>query len=179
MRLEKNFPTWGRELRPIYNPFECGLDKFVKMEKNAFIGREQIIQLENQKLKRVSFEVEAKNADVMGDEPIWAKVPKGEHTKFISVSNGYGSKRFDYNGKDTPHIKGGNSSDGEWSVVGWITSGGFGHSVKKSLAQGYIPLSLYKEKEETFFQIEILGERCNATINDNPLFDPEGKLMRG
>ncbi len=178
MRLEKNFPTWGSELRPIYNPFECGLDKFVKMEKNAFIGREQIIQLENQKLKRVSFEVEAKNADVMGDEPIWAKVPKGEHTKFISVSNGYGSKRFDSNGKDTTHIKGGNSSDGEWNVVGWITSGGFGHSIKKSLAQGYIPLSLYQEKEKTFFQIEILGERCNAKINDNPLFDPEGKVMR-
>ena len=105
--------------------------------------------------------------------------PDNKHIVFESWQNGYPEiYKMDSNGKDIPNIKGNNSSNGEWSVVGWITSGGFGHSVKKSLAQGYIPLSLYKEKEETFFQIEILGERCNATINDNPLFDPEGKLMR-
>jgi dimethylglycine dehydrogenase len=40
MRLEKNFPTWFRELRPIYGPFEGAMDRFVKLEKNDFIGRE-------------------------------------------------------------------------------------------------------------------------------------------
>ena len=29
MRLEKNFPTWFRELRPIYGGFEAGMDHFV------------------------------------------------------------------------------------------------------------------------------------------------------
>ena len=37
---------------------------------------------------------------------------------------------------------GSNAYDGEWSVIGWVTSGGYGHSVKKSLAQGYIPNEL-------------------------------------
>ena len=31
MRLEKNFPTWFRELRPIYGPFEGSMDRFIKI----------------------------------------------------------------------------------------------------------------------------------------------------
>ena len=56
MRLEKNFPTWGHELRPIYGPFECSLDRFVKLDKNKFVGstaaREEMDNGPN--LKRVS-----------------------------------------------------------------------------------------------------------------------------
>ena len=44
MRLEKNFPTWFRELRPIYGPFEGSMDRFIKLEKNDFIGREAAAQ---------------------------------------------------------------------------------------------------------------------------------------
>ncbi len=33
LRLEKNFPTWYRELRPIYGPFEAGLERFVDLGK--------------------------------------------------------------------------------------------------------------------------------------------------
>ena len=40
MRLEKNFPTWARELRPVYGPFEAGMDRFIDMKKGSFIGRE-------------------------------------------------------------------------------------------------------------------------------------------
>src|SRR6185312_43482 len=81
MRLEKNFPTWFRELRPIYGPFEGGMDRFIKMEKNDFVGREAaakekaaLAEEGSAKLRRVSLVVDALEADVMGDEPIWAKV---------------------------------------------------------------------------------------------------------
>ena len=40
MRLEKNFPTWFRELRPIYGPYEGSMDRFIKLSKSDFIGRE-------------------------------------------------------------------------------------------------------------------------------------------
>jgi dimethylglycine dehydrogenase len=40
MRLEKNVPTWYRELRPIYGGFEAGMDRFIDLTKNDFIGRE-------------------------------------------------------------------------------------------------------------------------------------------
>tara|TARA_R110002096_G_scaffold28763_6_gene87084 strand:+ start:1496 stop:3931 length:2436 start_codon:yes stop_codon:yes gene_type:complete len=73
LRLEKNFGTWFREFRPIYGPFEAGLDRFVALSKPDFIGRAAAIRARDDgpKLARVSFVVDALDADVMGDEPIW------------------------------------------------------------------------------------------------------------
>ena len=64
-------------------------------------------------------------------------------------------------------------------VVGWVTSGGYAHYVRKSLAQGYVPKELAGDTGTSAFEIEILGENCKATILNQPPFDPEGKKMRG
>ncbi|MBN9066455.1 MAG: GcvT family protein [Rhizobiales bacterium] len=185
MRLEKNFPTWFRELRPIYGPFEGGMDRFVKMEKNDFIGREAAAkELEaGPKLRRVSFMVDALDADVMGDEPIWAKVSTDYGT--VEKPHGYGATRFDENGGETrtSNADEGDSSirgivDGEWRVVGWVTSGGYAHYVGQSMAQGYVPAALAEDESSGLFEIEILGRRRAARINAAPLFDPTGEKMR-
>jgi dimethylglycine dehydrogenase len=65
--------------------------------------------------------------------------------------------------------------DGE--VIGWVTSGGYGHSVERSLALGYVPRA-YAELTSGF-EIEILGERCKATRQAAAVFDPDGSRMRG
>jgi dimethylglycine dehydrogenase len=62
-------------------------------------------------------------------------------------------------------------------VVGWVTSGGYGHSVGKSLALGYIEKECANANED--FEIEIIGERRPATRLDAPIFDPQGSRMRG
>ena len=141
LRLEKNFPTWYRELRPIYGAFEAGLDRFVDLAKNDFIGREAAAaeKASGGTLRRVTFEVDASDADVLGDEPIW------------------------HDGK----------------VVGWVTSGGYAHYVKKSLAQGYVPKGLAGNLAKGAFEIEIIGDNRKATILTDAPFDPEGKRMRG
>ena len=61
-------------------------------------------------------------------------------------------------------------------VVGWITSGGYGHCVGKSIALGYIPAAL--ASAAAGFEIEILGERRGALIAPQPLYDPAGERMR-
>jgi dimethylglycine dehydrogenase len=61
-------------------------------------------------------------------------------------------------------------------VVGWVTSGGYGHCVGQSLAQGYIPTSLLRP--DLTLEIEILGERRPARLQDEPPFDPQGARMR-
>ena len=73
MRLEKNWPTWYRELRPIYGPFEADAGRFVDLKKNDFIGREAAAREKEEggRLRRVTFMVDAADADVLGDEPIW------------------------------------------------------------------------------------------------------------
>ncbi|MER9867694.1 FAD-dependent oxidoreductase [Mesorhizobium sp. M0136] len=186
MRLEKNFPTWFRELRPIYGPFEGSMDRFIKLEKNDFIGREAAAreQAAGPKLRRVSFIVDAADADVMGDEPIWAKVG-GKDYGTVEKPHGYGAPRFDAGGKE---VRGSNAAegasavrgivDGDWRVVGWITSGGYAHYVEKSMAQGYVPAALAENESAGLFEIEILGHRRPARINVEPPFDPSGEKMR-
>jgi dimethylglycine dehydrogenase len=61
-------------------------------------------------------------------------------------------------------------------VVGWVTSGGYGHCVRKSIALGYVPASLADATEG--FEIEILGERRRAERVGSPLYDPAGIRMR-
>ncbi|MDP6329462.1 MAG: FAD-dependent oxidoreductase, partial [SAR324 cluster bacterium] len=74
LRLEKNFGSWAREFRPIYGPMEAGLNPFVAYDKEAdFIGKE-IARKEKEEggnLRLRTFVVDAKDADVIGDEPIW------------------------------------------------------------------------------------------------------------
>jgi dimethylglycine dehydrogenase len=62
-------------------------------------------------------------------------------------------------------------------VVGWVTSGGFGHHVNQSLAQGYVPTELLSGPDLSF-QIEILGDRRSATLQMDPPFDPKALRMR-
>jgi len=141
LRLEKNFPTWFRELRPIYGVFEAGLDRFVDLSKPDFIGRDAALaeKASGGKLRRITLAVDVLDADVLGDEPIW------------------------HQGK----------------VIGWATSGGYGHCVDRSLAQGYVPASLAQDCRAGAFEVEILGERRAATILTEPPFDASGSRMRG
>jgi dimethylglycine dehydrogenase len=62
------------------------------------------------------------------------------------------------------------------NVVGWVTSGGYGHYVNQSLAQGYIPTECFNPDMK--LEIEILGERRPARLQMDPPFDPEAKRMR-
>ncbi|MFU0503298.1 GcvT family protein [Pseudaminobacter sp. NGMCC 1.201702] len=186
MRLEKNFPTWFRELRPIYGPFEGSMDRFIRMEKADFIGRGAAAkeQAEGPRLRRVSFVVDAADADVMGDEPIWAKVGSTDYGT-VERPHGYGAPRFNESGKEvhgSAADEGASSIrgivDGDWRVVGWITSGGYAHYVRKSMAQGYVPAALAQNESEGLFEIEILGVRRPARITVAPPFDPTGERMR-
>ena len=60
--------------------------------------------------------------------------------------------------------------------VGYVTSGGYAHYVKKSIAFGYLPVELIEEKSK--LEIEINGNFYSAIIINEPLYDPEGLKMR-
>jgi dimethylglycine dehydrogenase len=176
MRLEKNFPTWFAELRPIYGAFEGGMERFLRLDKGDFVGREAALrERENgPRLRRVSLAIEAENADVMGDEPIWART--GHDWGAVAPGHGFGAPRFDTSGAALPRADA--RVDGDWRVAGWVTSGGYGHTVGLSLAQGYLPAGLAGEEDEGVFEVEILGVRRPARILADPPFDPDGARMR-
>ena len=61
-------------------------------------------------------------------------------------------------------------------MVGFVTSGGYGHHVGTSIALAYLPPSL--AEDGTAFEVEILGERRPARFAAEALFDPKGERMR-
>jgi dimethylglycine dehydrogenase len=64
--------------------------------------------------------------------------------------------------------------DGE--CVGYVTSGGYAHSVGQSMALGYVPVEL--AQAETALEVEIMGDMYSARVIDKPLYDPAGNKMR-
>jgi dimethylglycine dehydrogenase len=65
--------------------------------------------------------------------------------------------------------------DGE--CVGYVTSGGYAHTIGQSMAMGYVPVEL--AKADTSLEVEINGEMYAARVVDKPLYDPGGEKMRG
>jgi dimethylglycine dehydrogenase len=61
-------------------------------------------------------------------------------------------------------------------VVGWVTSGGYGHTTQKSLAMGYVEKAV--ADEITGFEVELIGERRAAVRLAEAAFDPSGSRMR-
>jgi dimethylglycine dehydrogenase len=74
LRLEKSYRMWGTDMTPDYTPFEASLDRFVRMKKGPFVGREALErQLEAGVPNRfVTLEVHGViDADPLGNEPLF------------------------------------------------------------------------------------------------------------
>lgn len=93
---------------------------------------------------------------------------RGQKPKLRLVSIAIGDTEVDAAG-DEPLIL-----DGK--AVGWVTSGSYGHHLRRSLALGYVPHDLADPADG--LEVEILGERRPATVSATAFYDPEGKRMR-
>jgi len=140
LRMEKSYRMWGSDMTPDYTPFETSLDRFVRMNKGEFIGKDKLQkQLAAGVPNRfVTVEVhDVTDADPLGNEPLFGK---------------------------SGHI------------VGRLTSGYYGHCVRKSLGIGYVKADL--AAVGTQLEVEILGERKRATIIPESPYDPDNKDLR-
>ncbi len=63
-------------------------------------------------------------------------------------------------------------------VVGWVTSGGYAHYSRRSLALGYVEAAVADDPSGGDFEIEIIGQRRPATLLHEPVLDPQGLRMR-
>ncbi|MEM6942540.1 MAG: FAD-dependent oxidoreductase, partial [Pseudomonadota bacterium] len=68
--------------------------------------------------------------------------------------------------------------DGE--VVGYLSSGAYGHHLGAAIGLGYVP-SMGEKPDQLLasrYEIEIAGSRVPATASLKPLYDPRGERMR-
>lgn len=61
-------------------------------------------------------------------------------------------------------------------VAGWVSSGGYGYSVQKSMVYAYLPIGLSGVGHR--FDVEIFGEQIAAEVTREPLFDPKGARIK-
>ncbi len=99
LRLEKGFGSWLREFKPDYMPAETGMDRFVAYDKPlGFIGKTAAIEerTAGPRRKLCTFVVDARDADVCGDEPIFVDeevvgfVTSGGYAHYVEKSAAIG-----------------------------------------------------------------------------------------
>jgi 4-methylaminobutanoate oxidase (formaldehyde-forming) len=64
----------------------------------------------------------------------------------------------------------------EGKVVGWVTSGGYGYSIEKSIAYTYLPTELAKPGVKV--TVECFGVDIPAEVQKEPLYDPKGEKIK-
>jgi len=138
LRMEKAYRGYGSELTTEITMIEADMERFVKFDKEYFIGKEALLRHKSEggRIKLVYAQVSASNSDIRGGEPVF---------------------------------------DGE-SVIGMTTSGAYGHTVGKQLIFAYVPPA--KAAPNATFEIEILGERYQAEVLSQPIYDPENQRLR-
>ncbi len=62
-------------------------------------------------------------------------------------------------------------------LVGFVTSGAYGHTLKKSLAMAMVDMDVTKPGTE--LKVHVVGKECAAQVSPPSPYDPEGKAMRG
>jgi len=72
MRMEKGFLHWKSEILTEFDPYETGLDRFVKLEKGDFIGKDALLKRQKEGLskKLVTLKVEATHAPARGGSSV-------------------------------------------------------------------------------------------------------------
>ncbi|MBI5234171.1 MAG: glycine cleavage system aminomethyltransferase GcvT [Deltaproteobacteria bacterium] len=126
LRIEMGYPLYGHELDEETTPFEAGLERFVSLEKDDFIGKTALMGRQL-------------NKKLVGIEMVQAGIARSGYRIL---------------------------SDGR--VVGHVTSGTYGPSVKKAIGMGYVaPSSAERDCE---LDIEIRKTRARAIVRDMPFY---------
>jgi len=106
MRMEKSYRMWGSDMTRDYTPFEASLDRFVRLDKGEFVGRQGLLTQQARGIPHrfATLEVHGVvDADPLGNEPLF--VPGGEmigrttsgyygHTLAKSLAIGYVKPQF-------------------------------------------------------------------------------------
>lgn len=86
LRMEKAYRSWGAELTNEVTMTEAAMERFIKLDKDDFVGKAATLEQGERTLQLIYFEVDAGDSDVRGGEPIFA----GEDCVGVTTSGAYG-----------------------------------------------------------------------------------------
>ena len=85
-RLEKSFPAWGLELSPDYTTIEAEVHRFVRVDKDDFVGKRAVLNNLPPREKLVTVVTEDQDTPIWGDEAIFLD----GHAVGYVTSSGFG-----------------------------------------------------------------------------------------
>ena len=88
MRMEKGYKGWGSELTNELTMAEADMDRFIRMEKDDFVGKAASANAPQRPLKIVYGELDASDCDARGVEPVML----GDTCIGLTTSGGYGHR---------------------------------------------------------------------------------------
>ena len=149
LRLEKSYGIWSAEFTQGYTPAMTGMERWIDWERDGFIGREAAL------------------AEKSGNGPakrlVTLEIAAGEIAADSANVSGADASGFD------PVWAAGN-------LVGFVTSGGYGHTTGKSLAMALVNSDL--AVPGTDLSVHIVGVECSASVIAASPYDPGGAVMR-
>jgi dimethylglycine dehydrogenase len=88
LRMEKAYRGWGSELTNEIDMFEGSMDRFIRLDKKDFIGRQASLHRKQrgERIKLVYLEIDAADCDALGNEPIY----HGDKFVGLTTSGAYG-----------------------------------------------------------------------------------------
>jgi dimethylglycine dehydrogenase len=110
--------------------------------------------------------VKLDKGDFVGRRALLARKQEGIKSRLVYVEVSAGDA----------DVRGGEPLLARDNVIGLTTSGGYGHTVKKSLAFAFVAPGFARPGSD--FDIEILGERRRATVLAEPVYDPKNLRLK-
>ena len=86
MRMEKAYRSWGAELTNEVTMTDAAMERFIKLDKDDFVGKRATLGQADRTLQLIYFEVDAADSDVRGGEPIFHE----QRCVGVTTSGGYG-----------------------------------------------------------------------------------------
>ena len=66
----------------------------------------------------------------------------------------------------------------EDALVGYVTSGAYGHTLGGAIGLGYVDTAKAPDPPEGSFSIEVAGDRIPAEVSSRPMYDPGNRRIR-
>jgi aminomethyltransferase len=162
LRIEKALPLYGPDINESVNPFQLGTDRWVRLDKRGFIGRDALLRIQEQGIEErwVGLHLDAKTPAVAGDA-------------IYSIGDVATSKRKKKSGAEAEE-----STDAvtPGTQIGRVTSSAIGYSVGKTLALAYLRTSHAWNGSKVV--VMMAGRPVTATVVATPFFDLTGARMR-
>ena len=88
LRMEKSYRGWGSELTTEIDMFEASMERFIRLDKQDFIGKGPSLSMQQRgpRMKLVYMEVDNIDSDCVGNEPIY----QGGKIVGLTTSGGFG-----------------------------------------------------------------------------------------